>query len=389
MIYLDNAATTVWKPPAVGAAMAAFLAGAPGSPGRSGHRVALDVARQIFDVRVALAEFFGLDDARRLIFTRNATEALNLALHGWLRADDHVVATSLEHNAVMRPLRHLRETRGIRVTWVAADGEGRLDPAAVAAAVRPATRLVVVNQASNVVGTLAPLAEIRARIGAVPLLVDAAQSAGAVPIAVEREGIDMLAFTGHKALHGPTGIGGLCLAPGIELDPLVLGGTGSRSESDAQPEALPDRLESGTPNTVGIVGLGAALAWRDSLAGGTADIAAQERALAAALLAGLREIPEVKLHGPATMEARLPVLAFNLVGRACSDIAHELDRQHGVMTRPGLHCAPRAHQTLGTFPAGCVRLSLACSNREADIAPVLSAIRTLARQPAPARSEAP
>jgi cysteine desulfurase / selenocysteine lyase len=378
VIYLDNAATTIRKPPEVIAAMHAFLSGAPGSPGRSGHRVSIEVARRVFEARESLARLFGAADSRQIVFTRNATESINLALYGWLRAGDHVVATSLEHNAVMRPLRHLRESRGIAVSFAAADGAGRTDAGALGAALQPNTRLVVVNHASNVTGQLLALPEIRTAIGEIPLLVDAAQSAGAVPISVERDGIDLLAFTGHKSLLGPTGIGGLYVRPGLELAPLTRGGTGSSSDSDEQPEHMPDRLESGTANTVGIIGLGAAAEWLLGLAGGIESVRRQEQTLLARLWSGLRAVPGVHLYGADDLASRLAIVSLNIEGLSAAEVALRLDRRHEIMVRGGLHCAPQAHRALGSFPDGSVRLSAGYFNAPDEMDRAVEAIREIA-----------
>src|SRR5437867_2597857 len=259
MIYFDNAATSWPKPETVSSTMANCLRDAGGNPGRSGHRMSIAAARIVENARETLAELFHAEDPAQIIFTHNATHALNLALYGLLRPGDHAVTTSVEHNSVMRPLRHL-ESLGVEVTVAAANPDGILDIDSVRRALRPVTRLLVTTHASNVTGTLIPVEELAtlARQSGVPYLIDASQTCGAVPIDLQNLGVDLLAFSGHKGLLGPTGTGGLYIRDGIVLSPLMRGGTGSDSAYETQPEFLPDALESGTLNVVGIAGLYAA-----------------------------------------------------------------------------------------------------------------------------------
>lgn len=378
MVYLDNAATSFPKPPEVVEAVRRFLVEVGANPGRSGHRLSAEAARIVYDARAAVAGLLGVGDARRIVFTANATAAINQALAGWLRTGDHVVTTSLEHNSVMRPLRRLRETRGLEVDCVRADAGGRLDPQAFRAALRPRTRLVVVNHGSNVAGTIAPLAEIRRAIGGLPLFVDAAQTAGAVAIDADAVGIDLLAFTGHKSLLGPQGTGGLYIRPGVEIEPLLLGGTGSGSESDAQPPLLPDRFESGTPNGPGLAGLGAGAHHVAAL--GLPAVGARERALLAAMVSGLQSIAGVEVVGDTRLEDHLPTVSIRLPGLTPSELAFQLDRRYGILARAGLHCAPEAHRTLGSFPAGTVRLAAGLLTTRAEIEAMLAAVGEIARR---------
>lgn len=353
LIYLDHAATSWPKPPAVLKAMTRFLEEAGGNPGRSGHRLSIDAGRIVYQVREAVAALLNAPDPLGVIFTANGTVALNLALHGLLVPGDRVVTGNLEHNAVMRPLRHL-EAKGIDLTIVPS-----LDPEAFRRALTPGTRLVVLGHASNICGAVAPVAAIAAHahaIGAL-VLVDAAQSAGVLPIDMQAMGIDLLAFTGHKGLQGPTGTGGLVLGAGIEanrLTPLLQGGTGSRSEFEVQPEFLPDKFESGTPNGAGIAGLGAGIAW--VMERGVETIHEHELAIARRLKEGLGNLPGVALHGPLTSPGT-SVISFTVKGHHVSEIGLRLDEEAGVLARVGLHCAPAAHRTLGTFPEGTVRFA--------------------------------
>ena len=382
MIYLDNAATSWPKPPQVLAAMARFLTEVGANPGRSGHRLSVEAGRIVYAAREAVAELFHAPDPLRVVFGMNATEGINLALRGLLRPGDHVVTSSMEHNSVMRPLRAL-EREGVSVTVVPCSPEGFLDPQAVLSALRPETRLVVLNHASNVTGTLLPVAEVgRAlhRMGGPLLLVDAAQSGGAVPINMQADGIDLLAFTGHKSLYGPMGTGGLIIGDRVPLEefrPLIRGGTGSRSEREEQPDFLPDMCESGTPNAVGLAGLEAGVRW--VLERGVEAIRAHEVELTRRLSDGLREIPGVTVYGSQDARLRTAVVSFNIAGMEPSEVGMRLDEEYGIMCRVGLHCAPAAHRTIGTFPAGTVRFALGAFTTREEVDAALRAVARLAR----------
>ena len=352
LVYLDHAATSWPKPPEVLKAMVSFFAEAGGNPGRSGHRLSIAAGRIVYDTREAVATLFHAPDPLGVIFTANGTHALNLALHGLLAPGDRVVTGNLEHNAVMRPLRHL-EAKGVEIAVTP------LDPETARRAITPGTKLVVIGHASNVCGAVAPVAELAALAHAVGalVLVDAAQSAGVLPIDLQAMGIDLLAFTGHKGLQGPTGTGGLVLGSGLDASrilPLLQGGTGSRSEHEVQPELLPDKFESGTPNGAGIAGLGAGIAW--ILERGLEAIHQQELAITRRLQEGLGNLPGLAFHGPATSPCT-SVLSFTVQGHHVSELGLRLDDEAGVLTRVGLHCAPAAHRALGTFPSGTVRFA--------------------------------
>lgn len=380
MIYLDNAATSWPKPPAVVQAMAHFLNEIGANPGRSGHRLSVEAGRIAYQTRAALAALFGLADPLRVVFTPNVTYALNLALRGLLHCGDHVITSGMEHNAVMRPLRAL-EQQGVALTVVPCSPQGLLDPQDVRSALRAETRLVVLNHASNVCGTVLPVAEVGqiARQAGLLYLVDAAQTAGALPFTMEEMGVDLLAFTGHKGLLGPTGTGGLAIGPRVPLErfePLVRGGTGSRSEHEVQPDFLPDKFESGTLNAVGLAGLLAAV--RYVTARGPEDIRAHEVALTRQLMAGLQAIPGVTVYGPGVAEKQMAVVSFNVAGRTPADVAERLDERYDIACRPGLHCAPAAHRTLGTLPVGTVRFGLGPLSTSADVAQAVRAIAELA-----------
>ena len=375
LIYFDNAATSFPKP----AEVLEVLCRLPGeialSPGRAAHRFSLAAGREIFAARELLAEFFGCGDSARVAFTANVTEALNLAIFGLLDAGDHVITSGLEHNSMMRPLRHL-ESRGIiTLSLLPVSPRGEIDPAEVDRLLRPETRLIAINHASNVCGAIAPVAEIAARKGGARLLVDAAQSAGHLPLPVDELGVDFLAFTGHKGLLGPTGSGGLVMAPDLPLRPLYMGGTGSNSEREVQPDFAPDCFEAGTPNTLGIAALAAGVRFINRT--GLEVIRRHEQRLTARLLAGLAELPGITLQGPAAEKPRCPVVSLTLAGHSASELALRLDRESGIMTRAGLHCAPAAHRSLGTFPEGTLRLSLGWFNTEAEVDGCLEAFARL------------
>jgi len=381
VVYLDNAATSWPKPPQVADAMRRFLTDVGANPGRSGHRLSVEAARTVFRAREAVARLVGLEDPLRLVFCMNATHALNLALQGLLRPGQHVVTTGMEHNSVMRPLRAL-ESRGIAFTVVPCSPDGVLDTAAVERVLRPETKLVVLTHASNVVGTILPVCEVAAiarRHGAL-VLVDAAQSVGALPFTLADLGADLLAFTGHKALLGPMGTGGLVIGEGVDLahfEPLVRGGTGSRSESQAQPDFLPDKFESGTLNVVGLAGLAAGVEW--ILERGVAGLRAREAELTASLLAGLGELPGVRVYGTRDPDRQLSTVSFTIAGMEPGEVGRRLDEEHAIAARVGLHCSPIAHETMGTFPDGTVRLSLGAFTTEDDVACTLAGVGALAR----------
>ena len=324
-----------------------------------------------------MARFFKVSDSRQVIFTKNVTEALNLAIYGILEQGDHVVTTSMEHNSVMRPLRDL-ESRGIiQLTVVPSSREGFADIPGLARAVRPEqTKLLVINHASNVVGTLVDLHAVSEIKGSAYLLVDAAQSAGCVPIDLSRLDVDLFAFTGHKALRGPQGTGGLILKTGKEpVKPLMRGGTGSHSEFEAQPEFLPDRLESGTPNVPNFLGLAAGI--RVLEATGVDQIRAHEKELTGHLLEGLLRMDRVRIYGPGDPEKQTAVVSINVDGMSPSEVGFQLDRNFDICVRTGLHCAPSAHRTLGSFPRGTVRISMGMTTTMNEVEEVLEALKWL------------
>jgi len=378
VIYLDNAASSWPKPDETWQSMEHFMRSVGANPGRSGHRLSIEAGRILIETRDALAELFGIDNPLRIVLTRNATESLNLAIYGMLHPGVHCITTSMEHNSVMRPLRAL-EKKGVEVTAVSCSSKGELDPQEIEKAIQNNTRLIVLTHASNVVGTVMPVTEVGeiARAHEIPFCIDAAQTAGAYPIDCKKTLIDLLAFTGHKSLYGPQGTGGLYIREGLEekLDPLMRGGTGSRSESQEQPDFMPDKYESGTPNTVGVAGLGAGA--RFCLAQGVPQIRAKEEGLTRMLIEGLGSIPGVLVYGCGDAERQVAIVSFTITSLSPSEITMELDEEFGIMSRPGLHCAPAAHQTIGTSPQGTVRLSAGYFTAEEDIAVALEAVEKI------------
>ena len=376
MIYLDNAATSRPKPAEVIRAMNDFMNSVCANSGRSGHRLAIQASRIVYETREAIAELFNVTDPLRVVFTMNATEGLNLAMRGSLHAGDHVITSSMEHTSVMRPLRAL-EAQGIEVTVVQCSEQGFLNPGDVEKAIKPDTKMVVLNHASNVTGSLAPAGEIGLLTEDYGLLfaLDAAQTAGAYPIDVQKANLDLLAFTGHKSLYGPPGTGGLYIREDVQLEPLKWGGTGSRSEEEYQPDFLPDKYESGTLNLVGIAGLGAGV--RFAMREGVEAIRERERDLTHRLISGLLGIPGVTVYGGLNADRQIGVVSFNIEGISPSEVGLHLDDEYSVMCRVGLHCAPAAHKTIGTFPDGTVRFGLGTFTTEGEIDAAIQAVSEL------------
>ncbi|PLX40462.1 MAG: cysteine desulfurase [Deltaproteobacteria bacterium] len=355
MIYLDNAASSHPKPQGVYDAVAeALKTGA--NPGRSGHALALDASRFILSAREGVARLVGAPSASRIIFTSNATHALNQALQGFLEKGDHVVSSAMEHNSVLRPL-HALERLGINHTLIGADEEGIIDVERVAEAITPQTRLVALTHASNVTGALLDIERIGdlCRERGVKFLLDASQSLGAYPLDVVASGVDMLAAPGHKGLLGPQGTGILYVGEGVALTPLLSGGTGFASESREMPEELPETFEAGTLNTPGIAGLGAGVEY--ILSRTVEAIRADELEIIEYLLEELPKVPGLTLYGPKDPSKRLAVFAFNIEGVDGAHVGYSLDEVYGIAVRVGLHCAPDAHKTIGAFPMGTVRAS--------------------------------
>lgn len=379
MIYMDNAASSWPKPEGVWLAMEKIVRNVGANPSRGAHRLALEAGRALYQAREKVAEFFGAPDPTGVVFTHNATAALNQAIKGYLHPGDHVVTTSMEHNSVIRPLRSMARS-GVEVTVVQCNGEGFLRPEDLKKAVRPNTRMIALTHASNVTGTLMPVGEVVeiARQGEAILLLDVAQTAGLLPFSLHELQADMIAFPGHKGLLGPQGTGGLYIRPGLVLEPLLEGGTGSHSELEYQPDVLPDRYESGTPNTVGLAGLAAGIDFIRQV--GVDEIRRHEADLIAHFLEELKNIPEVKVYGPRDPARRVGVVSLNLGDIGSSEVGFMLDRVYDIAVRTGLHCSPLAHQTLGTVRQGTVRFSFSFFNTHEEVSEAVKALRAIARE---------
>lgn len=373
VVYLDYAATSAVRPPGVADAVASYLTTLGATPGRGGHRLAVEAGRITLRCRMALARLFGIPgDPGGIAFMHNATHALNTALWGLLGRGDAVVTTAYDHNAVHRPVHALARERGVELRMISGAPDGSID-LDEAARLLDGAALLVVNAASNVLGTAAPvgaLARLAHEAGAL-VLVDVAQSAGHLPIDVVADGIDLLAFTGHKGLLGPQGIGGLWVHESVELDPLLCGGTGGDSLERAMPDAYPDRLEAGTLNGPGIAGLLAGVEW--VLERTPEAIHRHEMGLKDRLREGLLAIPGVRVHSPAAPDG-VAVVTITADSVDASTLARRLDLVHGVLTRAGLHCAPEVHRLLGTDRTGAVRLSLGWASTEEDVDRALEAV---------------
>jgi cysteine desulfurase family protein len=367
MIYLDNAATSFPKPEGVYAAMDRFARHSLANPGRSGHRMALESEHALGDARHRFNRFFNGRSPERWAFALNCTDALNMAFKGVLNDGDHVITTDLEHNSVSRPLVALAEAKRITLTRVPADGGGTIDPEAIRAAITPKTRLVAMTHASNVLGTVQPVAEVGriAREHDLLFLVDAAQSAGTVPIDVQAMCIDLLALPGHKSLFGPTGTGMLYVGPRASVRPWREGGTGGDSLTPTQPTDFPHHLEGGTPNVLGIVGLVAGLDFVEER--GVEAIRKHEVELCDRLRNALAELPGFELFGHSDPARRVGTLSFRCEALPAPELGGLLDQSLNVAVRPGLHCAPYVHKALGTAPDGLVRVSPGPFSTEADI----------------------
>lgn len=375
MIYFDNAATTWPKPPEVWEAMRYCLADVGANPGRSGHKMSLEAGKIVNDTRESIAELFSINDYNRVIFTLNATDALNMAIKGSLRVGDHVVTSSMEHNSVTRPLNGLWGK--ILVTKVRCASDGTLDPDKVKKAIRYNTRAIILTHASNVTGTVMPIREIGeiARQAGVIFIVDAAQTAGLLDIDVTEMNIDLLAIPGHKGLMGPPGTGILYVGERIRLKNWREGGTGSNSAVEQQPDIFPEKYESGTLNFAGIAGLGAGVNFIHHT--GLAKILGHELALANRFLEGARRIPGIKIFGPPDGASRVPVVSFKLQDKDSIAVGGALDQWYNIACRAGLHCAPDAHRTLGTLNSMLVRCSFSYFNQPEEVDFSLQCLREL------------
>jgi len=373
-IYLDNAATSFPKPQAVYARIDEVLRVISGNPGRASHRMALEASRVIFRAREAAARLINAPDSSRVAFTKNTTEAINIGLKGLLKPQDHVVTTSFEHNSVVKTLNHLASL-GVTVTKVRPDAFGVINPAAVRKAITAETKVVCMTHASNVFGAIEPVADVGTicREHGVLFMVDGAQTLGALPVNVETMHIDVLAGAGHKSLFGPQGTGLIYIREGLELEPIIHGGTG---EIDTVLE-MPERLECGTMNTPGVGGLGAGIEF--ILNEGVGEIRRHEESLVSQLLDGLAIVKGISILGPARAEERVSLVSFNVNGVAPAEVGRRLDEDYGIMVRTGAHCAPEAHREALTYPDGAIRVSPGYFSTPAEIDEFLRAIRETAK----------
>ena len=378
--YMDNAATSFPKPEEVLAVMEHFFNNTGGNPGRSGHRLSLKSGEIVYETRDLLAQLFNIEDPLQIVFTLNATMAINMALSGLLKPGDHVITSSLEHNSLARPLRYM-ETKGVEITRISCSPpDFQINLEELEQSIQKNTRLIALMHGSNVTGTIFPLKEIGkiAKKHGLYFMVDAAQTAGAYPIDVQREGIHMLAFTGHKGLFGPQGTGGLYIDPRLKIESFIRGGTGSLSEEDRQPDFMPDVLESGTPNAMGLAGLSAGVKY--ILKEGIDKIRGKEEELTFFLLKGLKEIDGIKVFGEESVKRRMPIISFLVDGVSPSTVGEILDDEYNILVRVGLHCSPWAHESMGTIPEGTVRVSLSYFNTEKQVDNLIKALKEIVKE---------
>ena len=379
MIYLDNAATTLHKPPQVEQAVLDAMRTA-GNPGRGAHEPTLHASRLVYAARCAVSRLLNAPDPSCVAFAANATQALNTALGGLFAPGDHIITTVCEHNSVLRALYRLRDQEEVQLSFAGVDEKGRLQYDGWQGLIQPNTKAVVVTGASNVTGNgtdLVRVSEFAHRNGLL-LIVDAAQTAGAQLVDVQALGIDVLCFTGHKALLGPQGTGGLYVRPGLSVRPLVVGGSGVHSFDEHHPAQMPTALEAGTLNVPGLAGLCAGVEW--ILAQGVETLCAQESALAALFYESIRELPNVTLYGDPEMAPRAPIVSLNIGNEDSARIADILWEDYGICVRAGAHCAPLMHKALGTVQQGVVRFSFSHFNTEADVLLAAGAVRDLAQE---------
>lgn len=377
MIYLDNAATTLCKPPQVIEAVVEAM-NTLGNSARGTNSNSLKASRTIYEARVKVAELFGCSRTDHVIFTQNATEALNVAINGTISSGDHVISTDFEHNSVLRPLYRLKLERNVDLGFVSADKQGNISSEAFEKLIQSNTKAIVCNHASNLTGNMVNIAQVGsiARRHGLIFIVDASQTAGCIPINMEEMGIDVLCFTGHKGLMGPQGTGGMCVREGIEVRPLMVGGTGFQSYSPLQPQEYPARLEAGTLNSHGIAGLAAAIDFIQAT--GIDVISTKEIALMRRFYEGVKHIEGVKIYGDFSVSQRVAIVALNIHDYDSAAVADELSQIYNIATRPGAHCAPRLHQALGTEDRGAVRFSFGWFNSYKDVESAIQAVREIA-----------
>jgi len=368
-VYLDNAATSNKKPDSVKEAVLNYYENIGSSPGRGGYKDSIKAGRIILEARAKLAEFFNVPKPEQIIFTHNVTYALNMGLKGILKPNDHVITTTMEHNSVLRPLKGLEEKGIIEVDYIKCANDGTLDPNEIENYIKSNTKVIVITYASNVTGTLMPVKEISkiANDHGIYFILDTAQAAGTYEIDFQDLKTDILAFTGHKGLMGPPGTGGFAVSKEIteNMDSLIEGGTGSISDREYQPDFLPDKFESGTMNTPGIAGLKAGIEFIEKTR--LESIREHELKLAEMFINGLKKIEDINILGPADLQKQAPTISITYKNQDLGQLSFLLDDKYGIMTRSGLHCAPYAHKTIGTFPEGTLRFSIGYFNTEDEI----------------------
>ncbi|MTI80773.1 MAG: aminotransferase class V-fold PLP-dependent enzyme [Firmicutes bacterium] len=376
-VYFDNAATSWPKPPEVLQAMEHFIKEVGASPGRAGHKRTVEANGIVDETRELLARQFNINDHQQISFTMNATDGLNTAIKGILKPGDHVITSSMEHNSVSRPL-YVLEQEGVQVTKIKCNFQGDICLQKIEQAIKPNTKLLIITHGSNVTGTIMPVKDIGeiAQKHNIYFLLDASQTAGIENIDVQKFNINMMAFPGHKSLYGPQGTGALYVAGGMPVHPLRQGGTGTKSDTPYQPEVLPEKFESGTLNALGIAGLGAGLKFINRV--GMDAIKEREMQLTKKFLEGVKKIPNIVVHGPRNAEKQLPVVSFEIKGHKAGDVGKPLDEQYNIACRAGLHCAPDAHHTLGTFNRKLVRFSFSYFNTPDEVEYALRSLREIA-----------
>lgn len=373
-IYLDNAATSYPKPDVVIDRMAYFMKNVGATCGRGAYTSEIESDKLVYSCRKNICTLFNFNKPSNVVFTYNITESLNLAINGILEKGDHVITSSLEHNSVMRPLKILQRYKNIQISEVPCDKNGITKACDVKNFIRPNTKLIIFTHASNVLGTIQPIKEIGtiAKKNNILFLVDSAQTAGAYPIDVKNDNIDLLAFTGHKSLLGPTGTGGLLINSDTNINPLKAGGTGVDSKYPYQPDYLPNKFEAGTLNVVGIVGLLEGINYINNI--GVTSIREKENILIDYALKKLEEVPNIKIYGPKVSDKIVGVISFNIKGIPCDEIGFELSKKYDIMVRVGFHCAPTAHKIMGTYDTGCVRIGIGYFNQKSDIDALVNAL---------------
>lgn len=376
-IYLDNAATSYPKPDVVIDTISKFMKNIGATAGRGAYKSAITADRLIFDCRSNICKLFNGKDPSKVIFTYNITDSLNTLINGILNSGDHVITSSLEHNSVWRPLKILERDKNVQISKTPCSPEGITDPKEIEKLIRENTKLIVFTHASNVLGTIQPIREIGAiaKKHNIIFLVDSAQTAGAYPIDVQRDNIDILAFTGHKSLFGPTGTGGFLLNCDINLRPLKSGGTGEDSKNPYQPDFLPNKFEAGTLNVAGIVGLGEGIKYISNI--GVENIRAKEDKIIEYALERLKEVPSIHIYGPEDPSKIVGVISFNIKDIPGEEIAFKLDQEYDIMIRVGFHCAPTAHKVMGTYEIGAMRIGIGYFNTKKDIDILVSALKNI------------